>query len=172
MSKRPFLATSEQKRLVFKRLCKGELAQAVRLEIENPETKAPINLDIFCREFKQEIQDARAKRGSVISSNLYAAASYVGLNNITGLEERDNKAMQQWLALEGRGIFGKKFDFDSSLSLKSQLDQVKDACAAGLIGSQEMSAFVDAIFKEMQLIEFIEIKKEFSELKKLMESKA
>jgi len=167
MSKKNFTATESQKKEVFKRLQTGELAQGVRLDILNPETQKPIDLDTFCREFADAIKDARAKRGSVVSSNLYAAAIYAGVNKQTGREERDTKAMQQWLALEGRGLFGKKLELDNTDPLHIQLAKIKQACADGHIGTQEMTAFADILFKEMQLVEFSAIKEEFAEIKKM-----
>lgn len=170
MSKKLFIPTEEQRNLVFERLCKGEIAQAVRLDIINPETKKPLDIDTFCTKFAEEVRNARAKRGSAVASNLFAAATYHGVNRQTGLVEYNEKAMQQHLALDGRGLYGKKFDLDTSLPIKDQLGQIKQACADGLIGTQEMTGFVDACIKEMQAVEFEEIKRDFVEIKKDNES--
>ncbi len=165
MSKKEFIPTPQQRTAVFDRLCTGELAQSVRIEIINPETKKPLSLDTFCDKFTDEITNARAFRGSKVSSNLFMAATAAQKNLVTGIVDRDPKAMQQWLALEGRGLFGQKFKLDCTKPLHEQFIDVKQACADGLIGCQEMSAFVDAFAKEMQLIEFQALKVEFLEFK-------
>lgn len=168
MSKKRFKPTNEQRKMVLERLSKGELAQSIRLDIVNPETEKPLHIDTFCLIFEEEMINARGIRGTKVCSNLFAGAIAEQKNLVTGMFERDSKLIQQWLALDGRGLFGKKFKLDCKLPLKDQFITVKQACADGLIGSQEMSAFVDAIVKEMQLIEFQTMKTEFAELKEML----
>lgn len=170
MSKKVFTPTPAQKKTVFEKLCTGEIAQSVRLEIINPETKKPVCLDNFCEMFEEEILNARAIRGTKVCSNLFNGATYVSKNRITGVEERDSKCIQQWLALDGRGLFGKKFKLNPNDTMKEQFKQIKMACANGLIGSQEMTAFGDICVKEMQAIEFEQIKQEFADLKAVMKA--
>lgn len=167
MSKKIFVASEDQKKDVFKRLCEGELAPGIRLDIINPETQKPIDLDTFCREFAEEIINARAINGGKVTSNLLKAATYEGVNKVTGLIDRNTQAMKDWLNLNGRGLFGKKFVLDTSKTLHEQINQVKQACADGYIGTQEMTGFVDAICKEANIIEFADLKKEVEELKRL-----
>ena len=158
MSKKVFEPTEEQKQKVFERLCKGELPHSIRLDIINPETKKPLHIDTFMNKFEDECIAARGIRGTAVCKNLFDGATYVGHNQVTGMDERDSKCIQQWLALDGRGLFGKKFKLDCNLPLKEQLKQIKQACADGLIGSQEMTAFVQAIQveKEVVLVEQLE----------------
>lgn len=107
---------------------------------------------------------ARAVKGSKVTSNLLAAATYSGTNLVTGLKDYNVKAMQQWLALDGRGLFGKKFELDITKSLHEQVKQVKAACADGYIGTQEMTAFIDAICKEVSVIDYLNLHERLSKL--------
>jgi len=157
MSKKRFIPTPEQRKMVFRCLSTGELAQSIRLDIINPETKKPISIDTFCEIFEDEMIDARGIRGTKVCSNLFSGAIEAQKNQLTGMIERDSKLIQQWLALDGRGLFGKKFKLNCNASLHDQLKQIKQACADGLIGTQEMTGFVQAISVEKELIDVADI---------------
>lgn len=150
-----FEATDEQRQLALYGLSLGISADYVRLDIVNPQTKKPIDLDIFCREFKDEIHAARYAKVKEVVSVIYKKATI----------DEDLGACAKFLSLNARGCFNKRWDYDPSASANAKVDSIIKACADGYLGCMEANELINGISKGFTAIEFEEIKREFLAIK-------
>jgi hypothetical protein len=151
-----FIPTDEDKFNARESMSLGISADYARLEIKNPQTKKPIDLDTFCKAFSDEIKEAKLERAKRVVSTLFEKACM-----------GDVQAISKYLTLCCRGVFDKKFDYDDSLPPNEQIGSIIKAASNGLIGSMEAESFINGIAKKYQLIEFEEIKKEWAEIKRI-----
>lgn len=160
MSKQ-FVPSYEQRKTASELLSHGISGDRARLKIINPETKKPIDKITFYRVFSEEVELAGLDRTAKVVDRLYLKAL-----------EGDVGAISKYLSLQARGAFNKRFEYNNYASPSIQIATIIKAAADGCIGALEASEFVNAIAKQVTVVEFEEMKKEFADLKKLMGKKS